>query len=1305
CLSHVIGLGNIVRFPYLAFKHGGGAFLVAYFILIFTCGLPLFIMETAIGQYSSLGPIRVWKAVPIFKGVGYSMVAISGLTSLYYGVISSWAMLYLVTSMTSVTPWKYCNNVWNTNCELYNFMSIFSFFLYVFVFPSVFSFLCPLIHLSFHLSLYVPVSLSLCRSLCLRSVVDTSDNWGEPKELRWQLSLCLVTAWAIVALMLIKGIKPGERVSVRAPTFEYQKDVSVCVSVCLSLCLSLYMFLFTPEWSDLGRCQLWRDAATQVFFSLSLGSGALVTMGTYNKFNNNLFAEAAIVSGVDSLLSVMASLVVFAVLGSIGNTTGQPVLAVARPDLGMPFVAFSEATVHLPGSLFWSGLSFLTLATCGVFTCASLAATTVTALVEVFSGTLKKQRVWFVVSLCSVATILGFTLMVQAGFNVVNVLDRYLSGLPQFFTSGLVVIAFAWVYGVNRFSGDVSRMINAEVGWWWRALWGCVTPCLLLILIIVSLASLLYGGTDPITEHPWFTCVIGMLPLVALQVPIIACACHEVSKSRSGILLEKIRRACKTRREWGATEKRRSSHVEYFPTVHTHMGIDISLDGLNTVTDRVEFSPVGVRVPSLSQTSLLPVSPGMRKANKGIKGGKLRDMRHTAILNHAYSNPQCNLSSGSLEKAEKKKFLTECPSEISQSDDVIFVKRKRKKVATAEASTQTDRRWNEPTLFRQKSQPSVRIPMPLLTPKEKGLTRSMSWHQLGQTTVLGLNITHFISWVRTGSASKAVKKTPAVYSNSDSSNSSKISNRISTASASCSKDSSSHTSDEIVPLEVFSSESVKKNKKRGTGTKMKTKLLADATNHNAAVCVAEAGQDVYVKPRPTKFNRSVSCDDAHVKIRSGSSSSSTSSGAKVGFPKQEKSKGMGKGSATEKKRRCGQSVPPNLKILMRQSSFPQEQLHAGALGGESYVMTSSSIVSGRKPLANKLGFRPDPSKLSGRMCADTVVRLSNGKSYNAEVCSLSGSRTCNGGIIQSKSGRQFPGSPPVETIVAASGKGKNHASSHNTFCFNECAVRATKPPLRRSESETAGGGRLPSEKSTIRPVVSQPSISGYTRIKAANGYKISPVTLPHTKRKRRSKSAEGCTPPEQETSDYHTTSSLPRGVRKSNSSTCLKQADSLSSRFGDAANMQRDNASIQWPTESSHEKVKQARAKIVYALPLSEKELLRNTSNQTTVQQVCWHGECNNRPRCEEMALPNNDPAIVDIVDDSVNPMPVISPCSTEEGNVILEETEIDLELDKDEHGLFVSSSLSLPSSLSSPSPSSTLLPPLDSVGYESTKL
>ena len=105
-IGYAVGLGNIWRFPYLAYRHGGGTFLVPYLSMLLCIGLPLFFMELALGQYAGQGPTKIFgKIAPISKGLGFAMLLVAFLVSIYYNMIIAWSIFYLGNSFFSELPW------------------------------------------------------------------------------------------------------------------------------------------------------------------------------------------------------------------------------------------------------------------------------------------------------------------------------------------------------------------------------------------------------------------------------------------------------------------------------------------------------------------------------------------------------------------------------------------------------------------------------------------------------------------------------------------------------------------------------------------------------------------------------------------------------------------------------------------------------------------------------------------------------------------------------------------------------------------------------------------------------------------------------------------------------------------------------------------------------------------------------------------------------------------------------------------------------------------------------------------------
>lgn len=111
-----VGLGNIWRFPFTAYENGGGAFLIPYIIVLLLIGKPMYYMEMILGQLTSKSSLKIWRAVPLFSGIGMGqIIAICAVIS-YYCAILAIALQYLFASFAKELPWAHCQPEWGPNC-------------------------------------------------------------------------------------------------------------------------------------------------------------------------------------------------------------------------------------------------------------------------------------------------------------------------------------------------------------------------------------------------------------------------------------------------------------------------------------------------------------------------------------------------------------------------------------------------------------------------------------------------------------------------------------------------------------------------------------------------------------------------------------------------------------------------------------------------------------------------------------------------------------------------------------------------------------------------------------------------------------------------------------------------------------------------------------------------------------------------------------------------------------------------------------------------------------------------------------
>ena len=180
--------------------------------------------------------------------------------------------------------------------------------------------------------------------------------------IQWHLCLCLLAAWIIIFLCLIKGIKSSGKVVYFTATFPYVVLLILLIRAVLleGAGKGIYFYL-VPEWSKLADIEVWKDAAAQIFFSLSVAGGGLITLASYNKFHNNVVRDTFIVCFGNCLTSVFAGFAIFSVLGHMATKLGVDVGDVVKSGFGLAFEAYPDLVTQIPGSSFWAFLFFVML--------------------------------------------------------------------------------------------------------------------------------------------------------------------------------------------------------------------------------------------------------------------------------------------------------------------------------------------------------------------------------------------------------------------------------------------------------------------------------------------------------------------------------------------------------------------------------------------------------------------------------------------------------------------------------------------------------------------------------------------------------------------------------------------------------------------------------------------------------------------------------------------------------------------------------------------------------------------------------
>ncbi|NEO37850.1 MAG: sodium-dependent transporter [Moorea sp. SIOASIH] len=432
-VGSAVGLGNVWRFPYLAGKYGGGAFLVPYLIALVLIGVPLLMLEFAVGQKMQRGAIGSFRKLhPNFGSLGLFALMSAFIIVSYYAVVMGWSLIYFLASF---------GVKWSSDAKSYFF----------------------------------------------DSVLQISDGVNVLGGINWPILWSLVVVWVLIYFCVWKGTTSvGKVVVYSVPLPIILLGVLLLRAVTLPGFFNGWKLYLTPVWSALVDPEVWTAAFSQIFFTLSLGFGIMVTYASYKNSEDDIAKDTWLTALINSGISLFAGFVVFGILGYMAGETNTSLAELAASGPGLAFVVFPEALSLMPLPWLFSLLFFVMLLSLGIDSAFSLVeALNATILDKRQQGNVAKVSI----GVCLGGFIAGIIYTTRAGLYILDIVDHFVTNYNLMLVAIFQSILVGWLYGAEKLRRYINQVSDWKVGKWWNFSIKYLIPMALVALLATQFSK------------------------------------------------------------------------------------------------------------------------------------------------------------------------------------------------------------------------------------------------------------------------------------------------------------------------------------------------------------------------------------------------------------------------------------------------------------------------------------------------------------------------------------------------------------------------------------------------------------------------------------------------------------------------------------------------------------------------------------------------------------------------------------------------------------------------------------------------
>jgi NSS family neurotransmitter:Na+ symporter len=460
-IGSAVGLGNIWRFPYVAYENGGGAFVVPYLVALLTAGLPFLLLDYALGHRArGSAPLSFARTDRRTESIGWWQVGICFVIAVYYAAIIAWAVRYTFFSV---------DKAWGDAPDDFLFGTFLQ-----------------------------------------------AGDPGVSLDLVPGVLVPLAIVWVAVLVVMAAGVQKGIGATavVFIPILLLAFGALVVRSLFLPGAGQGLEALFSPNWAALGETSVWAAAFGQIFFSLSVGFGIMITYSSYVSRRTDMTGSGMVVGFANSGFELLAGIGVFAALGFMAQANGVAVDEVASSGIGLAFVAFPAIINEAPAGALIGVLFFGSLVFAGITSLVSVIEVVISAVRDKFETTRLRATLWVVVPSALISLAFFST---TSGVYVLDIVDHFVNRYGILLVAVVSMLAVAWVARALRpLAAHLNRTGSFPIGRWWMVLIAAVTPAALTVVLVRELTTDL--GT-PYEDYPtWMLTVFGWGVVAALVV-------------------------------------------------------------------------------------------------------------------------------------------------------------------------------------------------------------------------------------------------------------------------------------------------------------------------------------------------------------------------------------------------------------------------------------------------------------------------------------------------------------------------------------------------------------------------------------------------------------------------------------------------------------------------------------------------------------------------------------------------------------------------------------------------------------------